>query len=284
MFEKDGYMNRQGLEQANIPGLSSNSQGEFLRVEDKYVIPNRFLDIVIPLLDMNMKPSFPDKNTKYSMIESLYFDSHHLDFFLHDMSQRATRYKLRIRRYAPDGIWADEHHLELKRKRGEESKKVRFQVGPSEMESLMKGEAIVYNQELEKLNPNIDAKTLKSRVEKIDQLILKYQLFPVRSVTYKRLAYELGDCRVTVDTQLTQAEYSSINEDYCHRLKLKKFWQNADKLIKKFSFEDYFVLEVKHTGKIPFVIEQALEGLESMKSGNLSKYTYFTALALDSHD
>ncbi len=258
------------------------AQGEFLRIEDKYIVPNRYLDLLSGILDRYMDSGFPDKSTKFALIESVYFDSRNLDFFLHDLACLETRYKLRVRRYAPNGEWAEGLHLELKRKRADETRKVRFQVGPEEMQLLGTGSVIDYCDRLAKLNPGIDPDTLRSRVEKIDELIIKYNLFPVRSVTYKRLAYEQGDFRVTMDTDLTQVEYSDLDHDYCRGLKLQDFWKNADKLMGKFSVEDSFVLEVKHSGKVPAWMQEALKGLQLAKTG-ISKYSYFTARAVDKH-
>jgi SPX domain protein involved in polyphosphate accumulation len=273
-------INKKTEKEATLKGPKTN--GEFMRIEDKYLVPNRFLDVLNNVLNRHMKSGFPDKSTQFAMIESLYFDSRNLDFFLHDVANLETRYKLRVRRYAPDGVWADGLHLELKRKRGDESRKVRFQVGPEDMAVLNKGGAIPYSAHLAELNPDIDPETLKSRVQKIDELILKYNLVPVRSVTYKRMAYELGDFRVTMDTGLTQAEYSDLDDEFCRGLKLQDFWKNADKLIKKFSVEDSFVLEIKHSGEVPVWMQDVLNGLSLNKTG-ISKYTYFTARSISQH-
>ncbi len=258
------------------------AQGEFLRIEDKYIVPNRYLDVLSGVLDRHMRPGFPDPSTRFALVESVYFDSSNLDFFLHDLAGLETRYKLRVRRYAPNGEWSDGMHLELKRKRGDESRKVRFQVGPEEMQLLGTGAVIDYCDRLAQLNPGIDPETLRSRVEKIDEMILKYHLAPVRSVTYKRLAYELGDFRVTMDTDLTQVEYSDLDDELCRGLKLQDFWKNADKLMGKFSVEDSFVLEVKHPGKVPTWMQEALKGLALNKTG-ISKYSYFTARSVSLH-
>ncbi|MFN8370726.1 MAG: VTC domain-containing protein [Bacteriovoracaceae bacterium] len=91
-----------------VDQFKNNSSGEFNRIEDKYLVKMDDLNTVLKSLYTHMDPSYLDDVTQFTLIESLYFDSDNLDFYKHHFMDLTKRYKLRTRRYAPNGIWSTE--------------------------------------------------------------------------------------------------------------------------------------------------------------------------------
>ncbi len=267
---------------SEVPTLAipQKSEGEFLRTEDKYIISFSHRDHILELINKYMKPSYPDSDTQYTLIESIYFDSKNLDFFKHDVTDYPTQYKLRIRQYAPNGKFNPRApaHLELKRKRGQESKKLRFKIGPMQLLGLYKGESLPMNDEVIAINKDIELQVLISRMKIINDLMGEFLLRPVTSISYNRLAFEQGDLRVTMDTDISEKRLVDVlnRRDFKTFTKLDK----AEKMMKMFSAQECFILEVKHQGHIPSWLENLLNEL-SLPKESFSKYTYFTAKAID---
>lgn len=262
--------------------LEIKKAGEFKRVEDKFIVSLTEREAVLKKISLNMRPSYPEKSTQFTVIESIYFDSKNLDFFKHDVTDFPTQYKLRIRQYAPNGISNSKLPalLELKRKKGQESKKLRFKIGPMQILGLYQGESLPFNAELIDMNKDISADILKSRLTIMNNLMGEFLLRPVSSISYKRLAFEEGDLRVTIDTDLREKRLVDVfnRNEFQVFSKLDK----TEKMIKKFSAKDCFILEVKHQGNIPQWLEEILAD-RSLNKSSFSKYTYFTAKALQAH-
>lgn len=256
------------------------TEGEFLRTEDKYIISCSKMDRILEVINKYMSPSYPSPDTQYTLIESIYFDSKYLDFFKHDITDFPTQYKLRIRQYAPNGQFNPKApaHLELKRKRGQQCKKLRFKIGPMQLLGLFKGESLPLNDEIITMNNEIEKDVLISRMNIINDLMGQYLLRPVSSISYNRLAFERGNLRVTVDREISEKRLVDIfsQSEFQVFTKLDK----AEKMMKKFSAQDCFILEVKHQGTTPAWLEGLLTEISVLKS-SFSKYTYFTAKAIE---
>ncbi len=269
-IEKSPYIDSQKL-----------SKGEFLRIEDKYLVEESLLPKILDELNQKMDPSYLDSDTQFTMIESLYFDSSNLDFFRHHFAKMPTRYKLRVRRYGPDGVWNnDSCLLELKRKSGGKCKKVRFKISATDLDNLKQGLALQDFQALYQINTETQESEILERFNLVNQLILEYQLRPVRAIRYKRFAFEKNDFRATIDMKIHQIEYIKLDQPFSDSIKAEeKTWTKVSNIIKKYGAGDKFILELKHKGVIPEWTSQMLEK-NQIKQSSFSKYCYFTAIHL----
>ena len=248
--------------------------GEFNRIEDKHVVRTEFLEQILATLNQEMLPSYFHNETKFTLIESLYFDSSNLDFFKHHFSGMESRHKLRSRRYAPNGVWSNSPALlELKTKKAGSCFKTRFSIPSKAFDRLISAEEIVLNQELVKLNENVEMAALLRRVEKVNELTQKYHLRPNVSVTYHRYAFEKDDFRVTVDTNIKVNILKPLKREEALAVKGTDFWEKALKIINKYDAEANFVLETKHQGVIPAWMLQLMDEV-GVKKTSFSKYCW----------
>ena len=101
-----------GLDDENSP-----KQGVFARFEQKYFLSAQYATRFKSELAQYMSPSYPLPETHFTGIESVYFDSHDLHIYRMHFAAQAERFKIRLRRYAPNGISDDGSvHVELKSK------------------------------------------------------------------------------------------------------------------------------------------------------------------------
>ena len=80
--------------------------GSFERIESKFLAPVIYQDLFEAYANAYLAPAYPNPDTQFVDIESLYFDSRHLGFFQHHLERRSIRSKMRLRRYAPDGVFS----------------------------------------------------------------------------------------------------------------------------------------------------------------------------------
>lgn len=249
--------------------------GEFQRFEDKFLIYSTDKNKLLETLYSNMSLSYLRKDTQFTLIDSLYFDSPQLDFFQHHFLPMETRFKMRVRWYAPNGIWnRDEIHLELKSKKQGKSKKARFTISPLILKKISSGEIISISSELRSINPNLEEKTLQKRVTKINDLITEYSLRPIISIKYHRLAFEQQNFRVTVDQQLSGQECLYLTPRFIHDLQEKKeVWEKANLFWEKFGPNQHLIMELKHQGNIPEWMVDLIRELNADKT-SFSKYCW----------
>lgn len=261
--------------------ISSLSEGEFKRIEDKYIVAKDMQELVFQTLSQNMDESYFENDTHYTLIESIYFDSPDVIFFKdHFNPEVLKRYKMRVRRYGPNGTWNTENYLlEVKRKKEGQCKKVRFTIGQIELDVINVGLQLELTPRLIKLNEKMKLETLKKRIEKVNELIQKYGLVPSRSIIYKRYAFEKNGFRATIDLDLQEKSLIDLNRLQSQDFLQKGIWDKANKLVFKFKGEDKFILELKHGGEIPLWAKKMLSDYKISKT-SFSKYCYFTAREL----
>jgi hypothetical protein len=269
------------LESENIPG-----QGLFARFEEKYFLPkensDRFRSEVLKLLN----PSYPAPGTRFTRIESVYFDSPDFAIYRMHFSSRQNRFKIRTRRYAPNGVPEPEAiHLELKSKSDGISRKSRFRIGPRELGFLQKGCSIrSIGRGLAARNGDITPVKLKERVEQINTLISQNQLQPSCVVRYRREAFEAMNLRLTIDDALEFEVTQSLLE--AARLVLLSdpvMNTTAKKMLSNFHDGDYLLVEVKFLGKVPTQLTELLRESGCQKA-RFSKYCYSITSALSVAD
>jgi len=227
--------------------------GAFIRFEDKYLISKDQLKSFENLVFMNLDPCYPDENTRYTKIESLYFDSSNLDFFCDHFKKTQTRYKMRIRRYGPNGVWQNTgtSFLEIKSKSNKISKKRRIQLTDKERKDLILGKKLVLTKKFLDANPELTLNKLAKRVQEINNMVNTFNLAPQVRVTYSRRAYEKDGLRITLDTDVQINRLNFIYPAVIKNIRHQKFWEKASKIKSKFSTEKNVIVEIKHKQNVP---------------------------------
>src|SRR5687767_9605868 len=99
------------------------------RIEEKFIMPARLKPSLLEALERNLKPNYPHPGTRFTLIESIYFDSDALSLFREHFTSPLKRFKLRTRRYGPNGLWSlNDALIELKAKEGRVTRKLRTRV------------------------------------------------------------------------------------------------------------------------------------------------------------
>src|SRR5689334_10811830 len=114
---------------------------ELERIEDKYIINLSDFETIKAAIEANMAPAYPDKNTKYVLINTTYLDSPSMDFFKYHVYSMKERIKVRIRKYGPNGVWDNSNvFLEIKEKIHEDVKKYRIQLDSENLKNVKQGQ------------------------------------------------------------------------------------------------------------------------------------------------
>ena len=181
----------------------------FKRYEDKFIVPKSLKKSLIEMLNNNLQPDYPSKDTKFNTMKSVYFDSTNLDMIQHHLSKAQSRFKIRTREYAPNGKFSksDFTYLEVKAKHGNVSDKFRIKVPHSDIEAFKKGLPIIPSLQLIKANPHIGVADLVKRVQDINSAQQTFSMHPSCEISYNRRAYGDGNIdsglRVTFDEGVT---------------------------------------------------------------------------------
>jgi SPX domain protein involved in polyphosphate accumulation len=264
--------------------MKSSDTALFRRFEDKYIIPKSLRKELVKTLEENLKVDYPDKNTKFNLMKSMYFDSSNLDMVQHHLSKATDRFKLRTREYAPNGKLhkTDFTFLEIKAKHDNITDKFRIKVPKDVMESFTKGAPLTADAKLVKMNPNIGVADLVKRVADINQALELFHLRPSCETQYVRHAYTDGTAndaglRVTFDEGVQYKvldviptgisnELSKGNEENCH----------LRGMVERYSPNDNIIVEVKHHGTIPDWLTKFIND-HKLEKTNFSKYCYSIA-------
>lgn len=250
--------------------------GKFKRIEDKVLLSQKQASCLLEDVNRHMTPSYLHKGTVYTLIASHYFDSAELGFFRHHFLKAPKRYKLRIRRYAPNGVWSGEAPLiELKSKELGISRKRRFALTPENYERVMDGKIIKMTDEMLTLNPRADRDKLLNWMTKINNLILEYDLKPALKVRYRRLAFEAADgFRLTMDMDLKIEALDLDVAEVAGTLAIsREVWDEAGRVAAKYERERHCVVELKHTGRPPEWVESFLKKHQIVNT-SFSKYCW----------
>lgn len=257
------------------------SYSELERIETKYIFNKVDLLAIQAEVEKHLSPAYPNKKTKYVLINTIYLDSPTLDFFKFHSYQMNERIKVRIRKYGSDGIWDKNHYLEIKEKDHEDVKKYRIQLDNKNVDNVKKGLNLEFNRELEELNSPLYTHTdLKRYIEKYNKIVLKNEITPVLAVNYKRLAYGEGALRVTIDQNISYKKDRIISLSTAQKIKRAVDWGEAKKYIKRYSPQENAILEIKHNSENLPEWLQALLDTYNIKEVKFSKYVYSAASLL----
>lgn len=225
----------------------SATQSEFLRLEDKYLIPVSHLPALKELISKNVATTWDHYH-----IRSIYFDSINLELFSQHIQNLDQRYKLRLRTYsANEEFKSDVFFAEYKKKDQGLTEKKRFQIDYSLKEELMHGNPFENENVLLTFNPDTKPKQIKKVVKSVNDLLRVYHLVPVMQVSYARAAIEKDGLRLTIDDHLNfvplsecplQSENLNFDDEEYRRF---QSYRNS------FHPSSHVVLEVKHMNNFP---------------------------------
>lgn len=259
------------------------------RVEDKYFVKKKYLGRLLTILKSNLSEGDSDTTTRYNLNQTIYFDNKDMDAFRDNMEQITPRFKIRIRRYAPNnGAWENVAYVELKIKTEDGvTRKVRIKIPADHIDKLCNGEEIEVDDAIRELNHDIDPEYLIRRVLAVNSAINKYGLKKQLTVSYQRRAYSSKDIRITLDDNLRYYESSKVLDDALMSILGSSFYKKFSKPFKKFREQEYVVLEVKREKESPDWIKDMIEECEAKKV-KFSKYcaavfTYIQTGGKDHH-
>lgn len=254
------------------------------RFEDKYLIKLSQIKGMCSIIEQHLKPSYPDKGVKFTFIKSTYLDSDTAIFYRTHLDRKDHRIKLRIRSYGPDGVWDNRYFLEIKEKIDSETHKARMELDPINLKNIYDGKKIKITKVLIDINKgSVSLAEVSDLMNRVNEVLTDYRIRPVLSVTYKRLAYQDKDTRITIDQDITYK-----NEGYLNMVKLLKVanlidFDRAQKYGKKYKASTDAVLEVKHQGsKIPEWVEKMLDRRD-LEDERMSKYCWAMYRLLVNH-
>ncbi len=255
-----------------IDDLDIDSQ-DFNRIEDKFFVKREHKEELLKLIHAHLDKDEYYRDVKFTTIESNYFDTRNLNI-VRDHFTAQERFKIRVRRYAPNGEWLkDVILLEVKTKKAGVSRKFRFQMSPADYKVLLTKGFIPYSMDLRHRNSDIDEKNLQKRVEKVNRKLLKKGMVPMCSVTYNRDAYERDGLRVTIDENLKATIHQDLKSEMLEEFKRAPEWQKLMAMRDRMNVGDYLLVEVKHGGVIPEWIADFLARTQSNEV-SFSKYCY----------
>ncbi len=243
------------------------------RVEDKYFLKADRLNDVISLLKLQLPNGDIDTSTRYSINSTIYLDNRDLDSFQDNLMSVKPRFKVRIRRYNPNGEgWEDVAYVELKIKEKDGmTRKLRIRIPERLIEPVSNGESITVNNELIDLNRDLEKTVVWKRTALINSVIIKYGFKKQLVVEYNRRAYSSGNIRITIDDSLKYHSFQPIERDVMGYITNSDNWKSSIKPVKRLMSNDLLIMEVKHEEETPKWIKSMLKSSKA-KEVHFSKY------------
>lgn len=250
----------------------------FVRIEDKFLISKGLVGNLKSLVGEHCEPAYAAAGTNYTLVESLYFDSENLDLYKHHFSNLESRFKLRVRKYAPNGNWDEgaaflEAKSKIRTETGSISSKKRFRIDGENLNSLIHSGEVRRSRKLSSLNPNMKKSDLLDRTSFVNEMVKSYHLVPQLRVRYERLAFEGEDVRVTFDKNIEFTNMHEFSHQTSESIRHLDFWSTASGMKKVFSNHEYFVCEVKYSGSIPSWLQNYFSS-HGIQKVSFSKYCW----------
>lgn len=263
---------------------SPTTAGTFERIEDKFFVPRSAETELYHWLHQTLRPSYPDPKTRFTAIQSLYLDTDDLEIFNSHFRALPSRFKLRTRRYAPDGVWPQtaESLLELKVKKEGVCRKTRFRLGRMDHCLLLEGHSITLTPGLRNLNQDLELPQLEKRLTRTNHLVSKLGLRPRCMVTYVRHAFEKDGLRVTVDRDLSYQILRPVRPEIAEASIEQPTFESARAMRRNFINGTPLVVEVKHDGTVPAWLRSLLAAIGA-REVSFSKYCYSMTDHLTGH-
>ena len=257
-------------------------QTSFKRVETKFLTSKRNLDTILNYCQAYSKLHYLDPKTQFTLIDSVYFDSDSADFFKHHFSKLERRYKVRVRRYGPDGVWSKTNPLlEIKKKENGVTIKERFYINDEIYKRVLDSKEITLFdvKSLSEINPDLSVEKLKQNIKTLNYLVETYKIHPAVKISYKRLAFEKDNFRVTLDTDVNNQVLSKVSASVNNSI-APEVRDRVESLIDSYSNSDDVIMELKHQEIIPEWCERMLQELNLSKT-SFSKYCWGMGMHLN---
>lgn len=246
--------------------LDLRDEGEEVctRIEEKFLLPASLKFPTLDFISQHLAPAYLDSGTRFNWVESVYFDSDGFTLFKDHFLSPNRRFKLRLRRYAPDGRWQNNGGmLELKVKDGRVSSKVRLAIGHSDYWAI--------------LGQSMPLLPKGSRcLRRISFAIQEYDLKPKCSILYRRFAFERNQLRITLDDCIQSEMLSPISSSSLKDIRSTDAFALARGMRAYFLSSERVVLEVKHSGTIPPWLDEFLKKHQAADV-SFSKYCFGVA-------
>ncbi len=263
--------------------LGTTPVDQFDRVEQKFFIPRASVRALESLLGSYLSPVDGTRTSGFTRVESHYFETPDLTFYVDALKRPQQRMKMRVRKYFDGGTVFTGSFIEIKSKENGISKKKRFRIGEWEETELLKGQTLPVTSRLETLNYQMRRETLLARVNRVNDLIEKQTPQYAVRVTYDRRAFEGKNLRVTIDHNLRgEIIYSFLPVVTAHAEKIlsANFWSVGQQMREIFNGNDFAVVEVKHPGTTPIWLNAGFKHLMVGQDISFSKYVWSLSEAL----
>lgn len=243
------------------------------RVEDKYSVSREYLDKLTQALREKLKEGDIDTSVRYNTNQTIYLDNKDMDAFRDNMEGIKPRFKVRIRRYAPNGDkWEDVAYVELKiRLPDGMTRKLRVRIPEELISDVSNGKMIKVDDKIVDLNRDISRQNLWKRVVMMNSIISKYGFKKQIVVIYERRAYSNNSIRVTIDDNIRYFDARKIDEDTFKLITDSSKWEKFSEQFKKIKEKDLLILEVKHEDDTASWIDSILDEVKA-KDIKFSKY------------
>ena len=244
------------------------------RFEDKYSLRASKLHDFTLKLSQKLKEGDSDTSVRHNRNRTIYLDNRDLDSFRDNIEDVKPRFKVRIRQYKPTNQdWEDTAYVELKIKNKDGfTKKVRIRIPAALIPYICEGHEIKAGDYLVNLNMDISKIELWKRTLAINTTIAKYNFKKQLVVEYNRRAYSNKEVRVTIDDSLKYYNFSDVEDGLLDSIVESDNWKKNYKNVRKMKANDFFILEVKHCGKVPGWLEDLLDENKA-KEVKFSKYS-----------
>ena len=244
------------------------------RFEDKYSLRASKLHDFTLKLSQKLKEGDSDTSVRHNRNRTIYLDNRDLDSFRDNIEDVKPRFKVRIRQYKPTNQdWEDTAYVELKIKNEDGfTKKVRIRIPATLIPYICEGHEIKAGDYLVNLNMDISKIELWKRTLAINTTIAKYNFKKQLIVEYNRRAYSNKEVRVTIDDSLKYYNFSDVEDGLLDSIVESDNWKKNYKNVRKMKANDFFILEVKHSGKVPGWLEDLLDENKA-KEVKFSKYS-----------
>jgi SPX domain protein involved in polyphosphate accumulation len=219
------------------------------RKERKYIILEHTFDEIIEEIQTHIPIYQHNGNPGIVNIETTYLDTE--DFLLYNefLNNRKFRYKIRMRRYGYDGVFAPEYLVELKIKYNSISSKKRFVLPAAHYDTFVRNGDL--RAEVKEANNGMMGAQKTYRL--IHKLISINGFVPVLRTTYTRIAFQKVSKRVRV----------TVDKGISHQALLGK---------PRTATLDAVVLESKIMGKTPKWHKNMVSLLSLLRQQRFSKY------------
>ena len=255
---------------------SSKSKNKFVRRENTYLISYEKYQDFISMIYGNIKPSYPDRKTKYNVIETLYLDSVNMQTFREHFLKTNNRFKLRIRKYVPNGDYSKlKAFLEIKYKENKLTNKTRIQIDNDEISSICRGKLLVFSEEILARNPEMTVGEIFKFIQLYNTIIFKYKPSKVIRVRYKRFEFEKKGLRITIDSELKGKGYYKSSNNDCIGIMAheRNLLEEAYYMQAKYRKNEQIIVEIKYMNSVPRWLSDYMEK-EEIYNVRFSKYCW----------